>query len=538
MSLAWVAAALVVLVVVAAPRALRALVKRRLGGYRQAFNQPDARAPLAPASPRSVLVIGGGLGGIAAAAGLAERGFRVTLAEEKPALGGKLGARTITTARGEELPVEHGFHAFFRNYYNLRAFLERSGVAAHLRPIDDYVILDHAGRGWRFAGVEPTPVLNLVALWRRGLFSLREILLGPPRDHMGVFLEYARERTFAALDDQSYAQFAAVAALPPRLRLVFNTFARAFFAEPDRMSMAELVKSFHFYYLSHDHGLVYDYLAGDTQRTFIAPVEAHLRAHGVELALGARVERLVPVAGGVEADGRRYDHVVIATTAVGARALAERSPALAAAAPRLCRQLASLRPSQRYAVLRLWLDRDVRRDVPVFVATERARALDAVALVHRVGEPCAGWAARTGGAVLELHCYAVPDDLPDADVAAVLVGEAARFFPEIAAAANKHHHLDIAADFTAFHVGMGRSRPGVTTELPELVLAGDWVATELPAMLMEAAFSSGLLAANAILAREGLREHPVYTVPLTGVLANRAPAAPRVAASLDATLDA
>jgi isorenieratene synthase len=41
----------------------------------------------------------------------------------------------------------------------------------------------------------------------------------------------------------------------------------------------------------------------------------------------------------------------------------------------------------------------------------------------------------------------------------------------------------------------------------------------LPAMLMEAAVTSGLAAANAILRQEGVREEPVYSVPLRGLLA-------------------
>jgi carotenoid phi-ring synthase / carotenoid chi-ring synthase len=123
--------------------------------------------------------------------------------------------------------------------------------------------------------------------------------------------------------------------------------------------------------------------------------------------------------------------------------------------------------------------------------------------------------------VLELHCYAVPDDVPDGEVAALLVAEAARFFPEIAPGSILHQHVEIADDFTAFHVGAARTRPEVRTSLRELVLAGDWVATPLPAMLMEAAYSAGLLAANAVLVHEGLREHLVYTVPLAGVLAPR-----------------
>jgi hypothetical protein len=40
-------------------------------------------------------------------------------------------------------------------------------------------------------------------------------------------------------------------------------------------------------------------------------------------------------------------------------------------------------------------------------------------------------------------------------------------------------------------------------------------------MLMEAACTSGLLAANAVLRRDGLREEPVESVPLRGLLAPR-----------------
>ena len=40
-------------------------------------------------------------------------------------------------------------------------------------------------------------------------------------------------------------------------------------------------------------------------------------------------------------------------------------------------------------------------------------------------------------------------------------------------------------------------------------------------MLMEAACTSALLAANAILQKEGLRAEPVYSVPLKGLLARR-----------------
>ena len=80
---------------------------------------------------------GGGIAGLAAATGLAERGVRVTLVEREPYLGGRAGGWTeASPARG--LAMSRGFHAFFRQYYNLRALLRRAdpgpGPARPARP--------------------------------------------------------------------------------------------------------------------------------------------------------------------------------------------------------------------------------------------------------------------------------------------------------------------------------------------------------------------------------------------------------------------
>jgi isorenieratene synthase len=49
-------------------------------------------------------------------------------------------------------------------------------------------------------------------------------------------------------------------------------------------------------------------------------------------------------------------------------------------------------------------------------------------------------------------------------------------------------------------------------------LAGDWVKIHTPAMLMESAFTSGLIAANHLLAQQGLQEEPIHSVPRRGIL--------------------
>jgi isorenieratene synthase len=51
------------------------------------------------------------------------------------------------------------------------------------------------------------------------------------------------------------------------------------------------------------------------------------------------------------------------------------------------------------------------------------------------------------------------------------------------------------------------------------VCAGDWVKLPFAAMLLEAACASGLAAANVLLREAGVREEPMVSVPLRGLLA-------------------
>ena len=495
-------------------------IEARMGGYRQAVVTPDPTRPEKLAGPRRVAVVGSGIAGLTAASALADRGFEVVVFERNDYLGGKVGSWPVALRDGTDAQVSHGFHAFFRQYYNLTRWLERIGAAAHLVPIDDYVILGHEGEPLGFRGTATAPVLNLLSLASRGVFRLRDAILNPKMHRLEAMLRYDAERTFAAFDEVPFSRFAAEAELPPRLRLAFSTFARAFFAEEDRMSTAELIKGFHFYYLSNDAGLLYDYMKDDYAGTLLAPARAYLEARGARIELGAAVAALTRDAGGgILVRGESFTDVVLAADVKGARAILTAEGSIAAEAPAFLAQVERLRASQRYAVLRLWLDRDFRADLPVFVCTDRKAVLDAVTFVHRAEEASAAWARARGGGVYELHCYAVPDAVrDDAEIRRLLVEELESFFPEARGAAVRHEHLYVRDDFAAFHVGMAAHRPPVETPVPGLTLAGDWVTLPFPSMLMEAACASGLLAANAILRSAGLREERIESVPAKGLL--------------------
>lgn len=508
----------------ARPSWLARAIAARFGGYRHAIDLPDPRAPARSAVRHRVAVIGSGLAGLTAAEVLARRGFAVTLFERDERLGGKLAGWTETLADGFRAPVEHGFHAFFRHYHNLRAWLDRLGITPSLRPIEDYLIVARDGRRFSFAGVDTTPILNLLALAGRGVFRIRDVIPRATSKRLEALLRYDPVRTPAELDHISYAAFADAARLPHALRLVFTTFARAFFADERRLSMAELAKSFHFYYLSHDRGLLYDYLDGDYAEVFVEPIAAALRREHVTIATSTSVQRIErsTTDGRWRICGAGFEHVVLAADAAAAARIVADSPAIVRDHPDFAARMAQQRSGQRYAVLRLWLDRVVAPTTcPVFVSIEGIAVLDAVAFVDRTDPRARAWARAQSGSVIELHCYAVPDELRDDDVAERMRAELVPHVPELAAARIVHRHLQLRRDFTALHVGMAAHRPGVESGVPGILLAGDWVRLPTPAMLMEAAHTAGLLAANAICREYGVATEPVWSVPLRGLLARR-----------------
>lgn len=512
----WLAFALgaVVLWLARLPLA-RALIRWRLGPYRITVNRVDPKAPLGLSQPRKVAVIGGGLAGIAAASTLGPRGYSVTLFEANSYLGGKLGSWPVELAPGKTEWVSHGFHAFFRHYYNLDRFLLALGVRQTFKPIGDYRILLPGGGEVSFGELENTPVLNLLSLAKQGVYRFGEVMAAPTRDLMGVFLEYDPATTYARLDQLSFAEFDRRARLPRQLKLAFNTFSRAFFADEERLSMAELVKGFHSYYLGHDGGLVYDHPVQDYEASILSPVRAHLAANGVTLRLSTPVSSLTKDASGFTVNAERFDAVVLAADVVGTRKVLSGAQGLEG----LDRRLLELQPGQRYAVLRLWLDRAPRTTLPVFVITDRYQILDAITFYDRTEAESAAWVREHGGSVVELHCYAVPDALSEQEVRSQLMADLEKFLPELQGATVRHEHFQLRRDFNAAHVGMREKRPETDTGVEGLSCAGDWVKLPFPAMLMEGAFSSGLLAANRILARDGLREEPVESIPLRGLLA-------------------
>src|SRR5690606_14783777 len=126
---------------------LRGLTRRRR------WSSPRSGRRHSLDEPVHAVVVGGGIAGIGAATILAERGARVTLVEACDELGGRVRGWADTLSDGTSFEMERGFHAFFRQYHNLRSLLRRvDPELSRLVPLADYPILPPDGAVATFTG--------------------------------------------------------------------------------------------------------------------------------------------------------------------------------------------------------------------------------------------------------------------------------------------------------------------------------------------------------------------------------------------------
>jgi len=485
-------------------------------------------------------VVGGGLAGIAAAAILAERGVGVSLVEASPVLGGRAAAWTDSLADGEQFEMERGFHAFFRQYYNLRALLRRIDPdLSMLTPLEDYPILGPDGESQSFAGLPRRPLASIIALVRRTpSFGLRSLLKINGRAAARM-LAYDEEAAIRRFDDQSADEYLDALRFPPSARrMLFDVFAHSFFNPETEMSAAELLMMFHFYFMGNPEGLIFDVAREPFSVSIFEPLGAYLEGLGVTVRTGAaarQVERMAvsgeeasgwrvhlapssdPGEGASGTDSIEADLVVLAATVPGLQEIVASSPDLDD--PPWRDAIADLRLTLPFAVLRQWLDRPTDPGRHPFVGTTGLGPLDNISLYHLFEGESARWAERTGGSVVELHAYAVPEDMDEDALRRQLVEALHALYPETREARVLEERFLMRQDCPAFGPGSTAARPRVGTPFPGLAVAGDFVRLPMPSALMERAAASGMLAANELLAPWSVRPEPLWSIPRRGVLA-------------------
>lgn len=471
-----------------------------------------------------VVVVGGGIAGLAAATILAERGVRVTLFEKEGFLGGRAGSWDDHLGDGTPFQMERGFHAFFRHYYNLRGLIARIDPAnALLVPMTDYPLHGPDGAVESFSGLPKRPPWNLVKLvWRSPSLKLKDLFRvdGPAASAM---LAYDPKDTYERWDSTTAGDYLDSLRFPESARrMLFDVFAHSFFNPEERFSAAELLMYFHYYFLGNPEGLIFDCANVPFSRGIWDPLAARLRALGVRIETSCAVSKVskrgetwsvATDRGDVDADA-----LVLAVTVPGLKAIVEASPELGEPAWR--RDVEGLGVTSAFAVLRLWLDKPVNDGRAPFVGTTGLGTVDNISLFHLLEDESREWAEKTGGSVVELHAYALPDVYDQAEVRADLIAQLHALYPETRDAKIVEERWLVRQDCAAFPPGAHARRPTVETPDPTVTLAGDFVRMPFPTALMERAASSGMMAANHLLARWGVRGEPLYTIPERGMLAS------------------
>ena len=414
-----------------------------------------------------VLIAGGGLAGLSAAAALGSAGYEVELFEARPFLGGRATSYVLPGgSEGESETIDNCQHILLRCCVNLLDFYDRMKVRDRIRFYREFYFIGPGGR---------------ISILRRGRlpapFHFTGSFLGlsflDRHDKAGIARAMAalrRERTRRKdLEKISMLDWLLQKRQTPRAidRFWRQVLVSAISEDLDRMAAVHGFQVFWLAFLaradSYEMGIPAVPL-GDLYST-----GAWQRWPNVHIHLRAAVEGID--AAGFTVGGQKHagDFRIVALPF-------ERLEALGLPAPKL--------DHSPITGVHLWFDREVT-------------TLPYATLLDRTMQ----WMFNKGGGkYLQLVVSASREltNLARSEIVDIAVGDLRLYFPRVREATLLKAHVvkEQRAVFSAAPETEAL-RPGVKTASPNLFLAGDWTGNGWPAT-MEAAVRSGYIAAEAV----------------------------------------
>lgn len=247
-------------------------------------------------NPKKVVVIGGGLAGLASAYELSNRGFQVTLLEKSPQLGGKIASWDIQVGE-DSFKMEHGFHGFFPQYYNLKSIVNEISIQDNFQSLDYYSVL-FKGDKYKPENFRPSHSSfpwNIVDLAISSQNSLHwGINLANP-EHWRVFhaiTSFKIPDSYYSLDDISVTDWANKGIPQGLFDLYFLPFAKSSLNAPDVLSTGELMQFFHFYFFGNPEGLAFNGTIDDMGTSLVNPIANNILNNGGKIITEASISKI------------------------------------------------------------------------------------------------------------------------------------------------------------------------------------------------------------------------------------------------------
>lgn len=422
---------------------------------------------------RSVLIAGGGLAGLAAAAALGGAGFRVDLYESRGFLGGR--ATSFPLAPGDPELIDNCQHVLLACFTNLLDLYGRLGVADYIRFHREYYFVEPGGRvSVLRRGALPAP-LHLSRSFLGLKFLSAADKLAIVRGMAAILREDYRRKD---LDRITMLDWLKEKRQPKRAieRFWRQVLVSAINEELDRMAARHGFQVFRLGFLSGSGSCDMGLSTVPLSRLYAAE---NLR--GVSVHLRSPVERIGPEGAVIGGETRQADYYICAVP----------FEKLASLVPALALNFEAFEHSPITGI-HLWFDRPVL-DVPYAALLDRT-----IQWVFN----------KSGGRYVQVVVSASRSLLtaPRVEVIELAVRELAEFFPLVGQARLEKAHVikEARATFSAVP-GLEEQRPPARTAIPNIFLAGDWTRTGWPAT-MEGAVRSGYLAAEAVAEAAGRPE--------------------------------
>lgn len=470
--------------------------------------------------PQSVTIVGGGVAGLAAACALADSGYRVTLLERRPYVGGRASSYEYP---GTGEVIDNCQHILLGCCTNLMDLYRRIGVQEEIFWSDAITFIEPGGRRSTLAATAmPAPLHTATSFLGAKCFTLAEKLT-IARGILGFLWKAPAD------SGENFAEWLARHGQTPRAvqRFWHPVLASALNEDPEYISVRYAAKVFREAFLfSAEGGRM------GIPRLPLSELYAHaaryIEARDGEVRLGTAADSFAQngeewiVRSGEESFCS--DKVVLA---VPFEAMQKLLPLLPRndASEALGRSLGEFHHSPITSV-HLWFDHEVTELTHAALLDSTIQWMYNKSALRRDSAPRehsmdSRDALRREGSYLELVISASKALVPmqRQEIIDLAMRELKMFFPMVkdAALVKAAVTKEVRATYS-IRPGLDRARPGARSPWPGIYLAGDWTATGWPST-MESGARSGYLAAEAVNANSSeARRFLVPDLPPTGLM--------------------